>query len=250
MNKISIGAIFGESYGLTFGNLGLFARVAAIPFALIMAMSLAVLFFAPPRPPGWMTTAQEILTFIIQVPLLTSWHRFTLLPRSQALPTMGFVFTLREVRFFGYLLLMTLSFSLPFFLLAAAVPMFGSGAAVVFFMAVVAVLLLWARLGLVFPACAVGDPVRLADSWQRTLGNGWRIFWLMILVSLPFAGVMLTLFMIFGSIVAATQNQATLGYMAIPMVFVAIMFAGISASTQAIVYREIVGYDPSRFRPA
>jgi hypothetical protein len=250
MHKISIGAIFSEAYRLTFSNLGLFARTAAMPFALIMAMTIAVILFADPKADVWVAPAQEILTFIIEVPLLTSWHRFTLLPRNQALPTMGFTFTLREVRFFGYLLLMTLSFSIPFIVFGATAPAVGSAAVLFFFAAVVAVLLLWARLGLVFPAAAVGDPVKLADSWQITQGNGWRIFWLMILVSLPFAAVMLALIMVFASIATAARDAATFGYMTVPMVFVAIMFAGISAATQAIVYRELTGYDPARFKPA
>ena len=39
MRKVLIGTTFGQAYTLTFGNLGLFARVAAVPFLLIVAIS-------------------------------------------------------------------------------------------------------------------------------------------------------------------------------------------------------------------
>ncbi len=263
MRKILIGATFGQAYGLTFGNLGLFARVAAIPFLLIVAMNLAVAFFAQPKPPGWVPIAEQVLSFIIQVPLLTSWHRFVLLPRERALPTMGFNFTVREIRFSGYLLMMTMSLSIPLLFVSAAGQNVGAaaqnvgaatqnvGAAVLFFLVLVIVLILvWSRLCLVFPASAVGDPVRLADSWRITKGNGWRIFWLTILLGLPFVGMMMGVGMILGSIVLATKNPSALAYMSIPMTILAIGFAGVSAAAQSVVYRDLTDYDPATFEPA
>lgn len=249
MRKIQIGKIFGQAYGLTFTNLGLFARVATVPFLLIVAMNLAVVFFARPTPPGWVSIAQEILSFIIQVPLLTSWHRFVLLPRNHALPTMGFNFTLREVRFFGYLVLMTLSFGAAFLFLGAAGRNVGVAAFLVLILLVV-LLLLWARLCLVFPAAAVGAPVRLADSWGITRGNGWRIFWLTILISLPFAGVTLVMGMILAAIIASTKDQTVFAYFAVPMTILSMTFAGISAAAQSIVFRDLTDYDPATFEPA
>lgn len=246
MRKLSIGATFGQAYSLTFGNLGLFARVAAVPFGLILAMNLALILFANP-PKDWMVIAQNILTIIIQVPIFTSWHRFTLLPRSQAVPTMGFTFTLREVRFFGYLLAMSLSIATPSLLLIAAGQ---QGNRLVALLLLVVVLLVWARLILVFPAAAVGDRVHLRDSWRLTQGNGWRIFWLQILVSLPLGAVMLILLMIFASIVVATRDPTFVNYSSIPMVFVFVILVGINASTQAIVYRDLADYDPATFTPA
>jgi hypothetical protein len=250
MKKISIGSIFGEAYGLTFGNLGLFARVAIVPFLLILAMNLAVLLFASPKPAGWIGIAQNILTIIIEVPLLTSWHRFALLPRNQSLPTLGFAFTLREIRFFGYLLLMSMSFTVPLFVIGAAGQGAGLAAGLLFLVLAIGVLLLWARVGLVFPASAVGDPVRLADSWRITEGNGWRIFWLMVLISLPFAGATLLIAMVFGTIAFMTKDMSIYPLMSIPMVFLAVLSAGIYASTLSVVYRELAGYDPARFTPA
>lgn len=249
MRKILIGATFGQAYGLTFGNLGLFARVAAIPFLLIVAMNLAVAFFAQPKPPGWVPVAEQVLSFIIQVPLLTSWHRFVLLPRERALPTMGFNFTVREIRFSGYLLMMTMSLSIPLLFVSAAGKNVGA-AALLFLVLVIVLMLVWSRLCLVFPASAVGDPVRLADSWRITKGNGWRIFWLTILLGLPFAGVMMGVGMVLGSIVLATKNPSALAYMGIPMTIVAIGFAGVSAAAQSIVYRDLTDYDPATFEPA
>lgn len=249
MRKLSIGATFGQAYSLTFGNLGLFARVAAVPFGLILAMNLALILFANP-PKDWMVIAQNILTIIIEVPLLTSWHRFALLPRSQALPTMGFVFTPREVRFFGYLLLISATFMLPLMAVGAAGPRLSPGVAFAFFLVMVVLLLLWARLGLVFPAAAVGDRVRLVDSWQLSRGNGWRIFWLLILISLPFFGATLVVATIVSGIVMATKDTSAFGILSIPMLFLTILFAGIYSATLSIVYRDLADYDPATFTPA
>lgn len=250
MKKILIGKTFGEAYTLTFTNLGLFARVAAVPFLLILAMNLAVLIFAPAKPSGWIGIAQNILTIIIEVPLLTSWHRFSLLARGQALPTMGFLFSFREIRFFGYLLLMSMSFMVPLIVVGAAGQKAGPAIAFLFFLLAIAVLWMWGRLGLVFPAAAVGDQVRLADSWRLTQGNGWRMFWLLILISLPFAGATIALAMMFGTIAFAAKDTSIFALMSIPMVFLAILSAGIYASTLSVVYRELADYDPAGFTPA
>ena len=43
------------------------------------------------------------------------------------------------------------------------------------------------RLMFVLPAVAAGQPARLRDAWRMSRRNGWRVFWVMTLVQIPFA---------------------------------------------------------------
>ena len=43
----------------------------------------------------------------------------------------------------------------------------------------------WARLSMLFPATAADAHMTVREGWQFSRGNGWRLFWIIVIVALP-----------------------------------------------------------------
>ncbi len=253
MSSFTVNQVVGDAYRLTFSNLRLLARIAVVPVVLMIVLDIAVALFAEARSLIVVHLANSILSLIIQIPIWTSWHRFALLPRETALPTMGYFYRrpeLRYLRHFVVLLVLLNVFSalalvvLMAVLAGAPQQVFGYTLVLTLTAAVVA----YTRCGLAFPAAAVGDPMTLSGSWKATQGQGLRIFGTMLLAVLPFAAVALILGSIQGTLYKAygAGNIGTLVLVAVGPVVSAVTVAVVAATLSGI-YRQLAGYDPATF---
>ena len=188
----------GEAWRLVLGQPGAWFRALLLPIAIELAVTYGFISLYGPSLARWAAaTPQQVdplimLRFLgMQLCLLiayvlfaVSWHRFALLGPAEeprAVPAVQG----RHVRFLlttvGLSLLPALIVAVPLFLLTllkiqSAIVLIGVG--VLFFA-------LFVRWQLVFPAIALDRRTSFAESWQRTRGNGIRLFWLFLLAVLP-----------------------------------------------------------------
>ena len=159
--------------------LGLALIVPALGLGLVRQMSIAV---GASQAALWLLLVPRLFFYVL---FAMSCHRIVLLGEAALPNRLGVYWTLRELRFAGWLLVL--------FALTAAVWIATSQ--VVIFAGLTVSLPIWyaiyfltlwleARIGMVFPATAIGQPVDLAGSWRITRGSGLAIAIAMSLVIL------------------------------------------------------------------
>jgi len=177
-----------------FGHLGLF-EVAAWPWLAILAVwkAVAIALGLPAQDSLTVNVVETAWQWLAEIAVAVTWHRAILLHEPAAgRPRFGRA----ELRYLG------IGIALTLFMGAALLPAgmaAGSGApqatvgGLVMVGALVASILavLTARCYLALPGAAIGSAIGFAESWRRTRGNGWRLFWGMIACALPGSAVII-----------------------------------------------------------
>lgn len=182
------------AYAGVFGQIGLVARAALLPFMLSTVLVVPAL------------TAGDNLAMVLVVSLLrlipytlfgVAWHRLILLGARVAPPVVFPGWQRRHWRFYGFALAITaLTTALVMAVSLAALAIVGDGAApesagprpaelAAGLLAILLLLYLMLRFSFVFPAVAVEESYGLADAWRHTKGQGLRLMLVIFLVLTP-----------------------------------------------------------------
>jgi len=211
---VPIGETIRIAYASVFGQIGLVAKTAFLPFlisAVLIVPSLA---------------ARDSLVQVIIVSLLrlvpytlfgVTWHRLILLGAHVAPPVVFPGWQRRHWRFYGFALVITaLTTALVAVVSLTSLGFTGGGpeaapesaevtlgALLAILSALLVALYFMLRFSFVFPAAAVEETYGLGDAWRHTKGQGLRLMlvmflalspvvligWMLIaLVVMPFAG--------------------------------------------------------------
>jgi hypothetical protein len=177
-----------------FGHLWLF-EVAAWPWLAILALwkAVAIAFGLSAQDSPIIQVVETGWQWLAEIAVAVAWHRAILLSEPAAgRPRFGRA----ELRYLGIGIALTLGMAAAFLPAGMAA---GSGApqatvgGLVMVGALIASLLavVTARCYLALPGAAIGSAIGLAESWRRTSGNGWRLFWGMIACALPGSAVII-----------------------------------------------------------
>lgn len=201
--KLPIWQTTKTAYRDTFGNMGVVATAAAVPFGLSVLLDIVL----PEESAGAaLTIIRLFLPTTFAALFEIAWLRRLLLEGSTARPRLVPPIGRRFGVFVGYSLLLTVLFVPALFFkivlveTAEASPVtFG----IFVFVLYIAASYLSVRFGLVAPWIALDAPQRLGESWRRTQRNGLRILISYCLTALP----LVLLLAVFGVIIAAVSPE-------------------------------------------
>lgn len=211
MRKLPVFRVIGEAYAFVWRQRSQFWFLA-VPAIIIVAIFTAILvsaisLFGDPADPEFAslfraeTTFSELMWLIaawlayflvyasVFIMYSVAWHRVYLTPGSTTLVRDAYGWHQRQTKFFlAYVKVLGLLFLLLFIPIVVAA--FFGGAANTFlnFLAVptvVGIFWLYARLSILFPAIAVDNNLTIKDVYKFTEKNGWRLFWIVALVTVP-----------------------------------------------------------------
>lgn len=254
MSKISVGGTITNALNFTNQHSSTLLRIAIIPLllaaliALIVVTSDVVLYRTDPN--NFVSSVGDMLTLIVTVPFITAWHRVTLLGRVGAEGSISYAFRFSEIVYIGYLCVV---FAIPLgsvLIIALVIGgiLYGGGAIgalwlffnVLLLVAIVFSFVVWVRFSLVFPSVSVGARMGLSQAWNASRGNGWRILWVFLVVSLP-------LFVI-RTILEFVGVQGTWTIIERLLILpVELYFLAVFISALSMIFRQITNYDASTF---
>lgn len=189
---------FGAFRGV-FGHLELMLDLGWLPFLVLLPLRLAPLFAAHYLPSGAFQgpllvatgLGEQAATFLCLTLFAVRWHQALLFTKPFTPPRR--LITQAWARFVAYSLLFYVVTAPPLFAAAASgidpdriiggvdpatLGVAAAGLALV-------ASLVTARLSLLFPAAAFGEPLGPGAAWQRMRGNTWRIVAALFLALLP-----------------------------------------------------------------
>ncbi len=198
VQDLPIGDTVKAAYGSVLSGFPGLVRVALVPLAmsiLLYGLQLAL------RGSTVVAILVELLLLVPYTLFAVSWHRTVLLGQAAPPMPMAPVWQSRHWRFLGYTLIVT-AISYGFTLLYGpfVAPIVTDGSAPSPWLGLLLMFMLLfgtyvvLRLSFVFPAVAVDESYRFADSWRHTKGQGLRLMAAMFLALLPaMAGIMIIL---------------------------------------------------------
>lgn len=228
MQPVPIAGTVQSAYGSVFGQLGLLARAAFLPYLL----SLVLMFGGNP----FLNPLILLLSLIPQTIFAIAWHRLVLLGPQRASPAFFPGWSRRHWRFVGNTLMLLVITSavttvaslatLLFLQDGGAEPTAGTATlqlleeggteqaallramvtAAIF--AIPPVVYITLRFAFVFPAIAVDEAYRLRDAWRHTRGQGARLMLVMFLTLAPM--ICLQILIIYGLMADFVGNE--IGY--------------------------------------
>ncbi len=180
---IPVGRTAIESYRFVFINLDRFVALAWAPMAVIVATNAVILAVVGPG----MEAMEFNLARFVEITLISlpssamyvlfavRWHRFYLLEERHGVFTE--VFAVRNWRFLGYVLLLSLAPDVPKWIFGP------SGWPVV-----IVLYFVFLRFSLVLPSAAVDRPLGLGEAWRKMRGYIVPYVAISILIAIP-AGI-------------------------------------------------------------
>ena len=256
--KLPILPIVREAYGYVWAERRLFWALA-IPAVIVLALVSAVsgVFGQAALTSGLKTgalmwaLAYATLQFGAVVMYSVAWHRAYLLPSDPMTPRAAYRWGQRQVRFlFAYFKL--LGVTIPFgivvgilfstFFAAPHGPSAGGapshiGGGATWFAWSMAIVGIWiyARLSMMFPAAALDAPSTIAMSWRMTKGNGFALFWIIVLVAVPITGIsFLITEAIIGLYRATTVGNTLTVNLLISLITIFMTFIGLAVGVSAV----------------
>jgi hypothetical protein len=202
--KLPANAIIGEAYGFVFGNLRPLARAAAVPFGIMtVGLLRSMLAEREGGMPIYAVALWMIIEFGAAIPFQTQVYRFATAMTADRTPQLGWPWGRRETAYLlnaiGLMIASIVAAALAGAIVAAVMLPGGGGTreeqmarlglALLFIGVPLALVIAYAsaRISPVFPAAAVGHPTNWRVLWRATEGNGWRIFWIMVIAILPWS---------------------------------------------------------------
>ena len=199
----------------------------AAPFVVVLSIINTILIgLAPPGEPGDLAIASLALRVILPIQVTfgiivttlfsVTWHRRYLLPEKSLTVSATLNWTQRHWRFLRALVIffaIYMALIMPFSILVSLLLLFSDPTAstLVPIAAVFPFLMYFlARLSLLFPAAAVDERLTVKACWQRTKNNGWRIFSIYLLSSLPVFLLVAAIGAVISFVVPAASTSITL----------------------------------------
>ena len=257
VEDLPVGDTVKAAYNSVFGRFPELIRAALVPIAIsfvLFGLQLAV------RESPAVAVLVELLLLLPYTLFAVAWHRVVLLgPAAMPTPVVP-AWQRRHWRFLGYTLIVTAisyGFSLLYGPLIA--PLFTEGSTFSPWEALLLMFILLfgtyviLRLSFVFPAVAVDESYRFADSWRHTKDQGLRLMAATFLTLLPAMLGILVILQFALSIVSAVSggaDPAALGPVAqvIDLVLRYVIIA-LSLGVISTAFRTCTGWVPDVRRP-
>ncbi len=188
---------------MPFEKIAIFLRMAIVPLAISIALSLPSVFLHRSPAAAVANVAQRsgvgsivlivialAVNLVIQIPFQVGWLRFVVLGDSSARGRGYFRFDETEKRYLGYVMLLLAAFlpaglSLVWFHRFPQGSAGSAGAALVFLGLLCLTAMTLARLVFVLPEVATGRFESIFVSWQRTGSIGLRLLCVVATAALP-----------------------------------------------------------------
>jgi len=184
------------------GNMRMFFTLATIPMVLSLICSLIgpVMLMGNggeqnislAGAAGFFIVA--LATLFFPIVFIVAWHRFLITGTRESGARVQFAVGKREFRYFGFLLLLSVGMAIPLVALMAVIMPAQSGqgspsiaSLAIFALLVFVYVLIAVRVSLRFPAIAVDRDKGFVAAWRQTKGSGWRLFFTLVIVCIPFA---------------------------------------------------------------
>ena len=215
--RIPVATVTVAAYRFVFTRLGLFLELAWLPLLLLLAVAIMPVWLPLLVAPGNDSAVLRLLPDVAQLvagglcltAFAVRWHQMALFPGPEAASKPSWFKP--WLRF----LLYTLAFYLVNLAMMAVVVQFSSGGGdvsegeqVLVLSAALAmvfpVLLGMARLSLLLPAAAYGQPLGLVNAWSLMHGNTWRLVACGLLAGLP---LVLAVVVVLGAVFSALDLQ-------------------------------------------
>ncbi len=279
--KLAVGEIFYDTFGTCWDLVGALPGVALWPLLIgIVATGVGLIPIMYPGFPAGSIVFSLFSYLVLGVSytlFAVAWHRLVLLNSTfeSSAPTAWFR---NHTRFYGYLILVYVMLAglmvPPFIAMGMLFAPTNAGApdlapdtlgwifpvVLVVFAVYFLFYYLFYRVSFVFPATAVGETYRLADSWRNTRGNGWRLIAISLLVNIVTGIVLLPLTLIAVAIVHGlvlapdAQNVSDLIVAAVavsPIQVVAeFIFLALNVTLISLSFRAATGWVPGPMPPA
>lgn len=197
-NRLPIGQTVGAVYEAVSGSMGDAVRVGWLPFLVLVVSDVAFAWLtAPPQPPA---PLMYLLIFLIvaiwtavALSVLVAWHRRVLLGPPALPPGLPLQLGRREGLYLARALLYAAVMAVIFWVPVLAFTGFGRNDSALFGAAGIAgMVVLWLielyllyRVSLAFPALALDRPMRIAEAWRMSAGNGLRLLAIGLMVISP-----------------------------------------------------------------
>lgn len=223
----------GQAFRAVFDRARLVLEIALLPFLLVLAVELATLLFAHGGTVGKVAAVfvHGLGLLVFGSVFLVRWHRFVLLGETvggELLPPGWREFVIAGIKigvlvFGGWVILVGIALLPPFFI---TIPLTAAGG--------VALTLGALRVSLIFPAAAIGRPVRLQIAWGWVAGNFWRLFASAFACYFPFVVFQ----MLLGTLASAFPSFTWIAFEALRL---AASFAGaaVVAALLSHLYRDL-----------
>lgn len=156
--------------GRNWRPLGLALIVPVLGLAVVRQVSIS---FGASQAALWLLLAPQLFFYVL---FAMSCHRIVLLGKTALPNRFGLYWSMRELRFTGWLLVLFALTAAIWVSISQAVLAAGYTVTTPIWFGIY-FLTVWleARIGMVFPATAVGQPADLARSWRMTRGSGLAI---------------------------------------------------------------------------
>lgn len=168
-----LGPTIAEAYRVLFANAGTLAKLAALPFILVLVAEWLMTQFDS-------VTGRFVWEFGVEVPwalFAVPWLRCLLLPPSQSKPSLLSALHPRYLRCLGYALLLSfLALPLTFYPEVSGLPPEEPVYTLAYWALYAVVVYLGLRLSFVYPAVAADEAYSLALSWRHTGGISFTFF--------------------------------------------------------------------------
>lgn len=184
--------LFNHALRMVIGNWRDVLRIFLVPGLMVVAALTALFLLLAPSEEGdpnlgilFLFLFAGIMVFFV-VWTVVAWHRFVLLEET---PT-GWIPPVNKERmlsYFGTALLLWFLAVVVMVLVAlfAFLVQAMNAAALLLVIALPLILflaVLWLRASIVLPAAAVGKPLKISDALEETVGAGWSILLLIVLI--------------------------------------------------------------------
>ncbi|RDD60347.1 hypothetical protein DRB17_18470 [Ferruginivarius sediminum] len=225
-------------------------RLALVPFTATFLTQGALLLFAAPAMPGGADQPPQlglphllgaVVVAAAYVMFLVDWHRLVLLGPGPETTRPRLRFARRDLRYFGYGLLVGLLSalaSLPAFILVAPFSGALGGPLPALLIGVLLAVTAMIALGIVLPAAAVDKRLGIPDAFDATKRVLAKLLALAIIILLP-----LQIIVVFFTLISQMLAHS-LGFV-IPLLFIALAVeyttAAIFATLLSVVYRRRIG---------
>jgi len=260
--KLPIWRTIRRAWAIVFRRLGPFVAIATLPMILTFGVQYAgnEIVVAWELNHRWRIVFEEPFKWIGWTVFSVAWHRYALLGQRDSKWPFQFRFGRREIRFMVYGAIV----AIPLLLASLVrVPLLYYGAEarnlpveylVLAGLLIVVGIFVGIRFSFVFPSVSVERRTGLTKSWRETEGNGWRIFLVTFIASMPLAvldRLARELVIMMQPIVARSGQSAwenPLGHwmigLSIAQLIFAFLFAAVLISALCIAFRRHTDWQP------
>jgi hypothetical protein len=255
-SRLDVWAVVGEAYSIWFSHLGLWLKLSIIPFVFAALLSGVGFAWFPATPDSTGVYAALVsalfiaIMFVVEIPLLTAWHRVILAPGDAGEHRYRFGkrewrYALKSSLIMVYVLLAVAVLLVLFNIALLAVVGEGTdgGPAIslrlqellsyaVILLAYVLVFRLIGHLVLALPALALGRRISRQDVKIALRSNDWRLVGIVVMSMLP------TFVVGFAGLLVATGSAS--GLLDMASYLLALILAPVIVGVISIAYRDLV----------